>query len=145
MTLVTMKELFKGLEGKRAIGAFNVHNLEFINGVILGAEKQNRSIIMMINEAVLKYGKIEVLGQSCLNSARNSTVDIAVMVDHGEDVEFLKSCIDSGLDVMFDGSKKPFDENVKYTKELSDYAHKRGQSIEGEIGSLGLSEDGDEK
>ncbi len=145
MALVTLKEIFKTCTNPKAIGAFNVHNLEFINGVVLGAEKANSPVIVMINEAVLKYGKIEVLGNACVQSAKLANVDIAVMVDHGTDIEFLKKCLDNGIDVMYDGSALPFAENVKNTKMLADYAHAKGLSIEGEIGALGLSEDGDEE
>ncbi len=145
MALVTLKEIFKSCDNPKAIGAFNVHNLEFINGVVKGAEKANSPVIIMINEAVLKYGKIEVLGRACTQSAKMANVDIAVMVDHGADEEFLKKCLDEGIDIMFDGSSLAFEENVKKTKMLADYAHAKGLSIEGEIGALGLSEDGDEE
>ncbi len=145
MALVTLKQIFKTCEKPKAIGAFNVHNLEFINGVVKGAEKANSPVIIMINEAVLKYGKIEVLGRACLQSAKMASVDIAVMVDHGQDVNFLKQCLEEGIDIMFDGSSLPFEENVAKTKQLADFAHTKGLSIEGEIGALGLSEDGDEE
>ena len=145
MALITLKEIFKVCKGNNAVGAFNVHNLEFIKGVIKGAEKENKAVIMMINEAVLKYGEIEVLGRACLESAKMAKVDVAIMVDHGQDIEFLKKALDAGIDIMYDGSNKPFEENVANTKMLTEYAHKRGLSIEGEIGALGLSEDGDEE
>ncbi len=145
MPLVTLSKILNNKDKAKAVGAFNVHNLEFINGVVLGAEKANSPVIMMINEAVLKYGKAEVLGRACINRASLSTVDVAVMVDHGADVDFLKKCIDEGIDIMFDGSSLPFEENVEKTKMLADYAHQKGLSIEGEIGALGLSEDGDEE
>lgn len=143
--LITLKEIFKYANKDIAIGAFNIHNLEFIKGVVSAAETANRPCIMMINEAVLKYGGIEVLGGAALAAARKSSVDMAVMVDHGSDIEFLKKCLDFGIDVMFDGSHLPFEENISTTKMMAEYAHERGLSIEGEIGQLGLSEDGDEE
>ena len=144
--LVTLRDIFAPCAKKAcAVGAFNVHNLEFIKGVIGGAEAENKPAIMMINEAVLKYGEIEVFGMACLAAARRASVPIAVMVDHGEDIEFLKKALDAGIDIMYDGSHLPFAENVANTKALAEYAHAKGLSIEGEIGALGLSEDGDKE
>ncbi|WP_305768542.1 class II fructose-bisphosphate aldolase [Candidatus Epulonipiscium viviparus] len=143
--LITLKEIFKYAGDNVAIGAFNIHNLEFIKGVVQAAEETQRPAIMMINEAVLKYGGIEILGGAAIAAAKKASVDMAVMVDHGEDIDFLKKCIDFGLDIMFDGSHLPFEENIKLTKMMADYAHSHNRSIEGEIGQLGLSEDGDEE
>ncbi|MFI3174307.1 MAG: class II fructose-bisphosphate aldolase [Bacillota bacterium] len=145
MAYVTLKDIFTTCNGKKAVGAFNIHNLEFIKGVIAGAEKENKPVIMMINEGVLKYGEIEILGGAAVAAAKKSKVDVAVMVDHGGDIEFLKQSIDFGIDIMYDGSHLSFEENIKNTKMLCDYAHSKNRSIEGEIGVLGLSEDGDEE
>ncbi len=145
MALVTLSDIFKVCKGDNAVGAFNIHNLEFISGVVLGAEKAGKPTIMMVNEAVMKYGKVEILGEACKIAAGLAKVDMAVMVDHGADIEFLTKCLDAGIDIMYDGSNLPFEENVANTKKLADYAHGKGLSIEGEIGALGLSEDGDEE
>lgn len=144
MSQVTLKDILYQCNGCNAIGAFNVHNLEFIKGVVSAAERENTPVIMMINEAVLKYWGIRLLGSAALSAAKSSSVDIAVMVDHGTDVAFLKQCVDYGLDIMYDGSALPLDENIAVTCMMSEYAHARGRSIEGEIGALGLTEDGEE-
>ncbi|ONI43334.1 hypothetical protein AN641_01555 [Candidatus Epulonipiscioides gigas] len=143
--LISLKEIFQYATKDVAIGAFNIHNLEFIKGVVRAAEETKSPVIMMINEAVLKYGGIEVLGGAAIAAATQSSEYIAVMVDHGTDIDFLNKCIDFGLDIMYDGSHLPFEENIRVTKMMAEYAHKKGHSIEGEIGQLGLSEDGDEE
>ena len=146
MALTTLRDICKNhCHGANAIGAFNIHNLEFIKGVIKGAEELNQPVIMMINEGVLMYGEIEVLGKACVEAAKRAKVDVAVMVDHGHNVEFLKKALDNEIDVMYDGSAEPFEDNVAVTKMLREYAFARGRSLEGEIGALGLSEDGDEE
>lgn len=145
MAHIHLKEIFKYCKGTNAIGAFNIHNNEFIKGVVKAAEDKNKPVIMMINEGVLKYGEIELLGGAAIAAAKKSNVDIAVMVDHGKDTDFLKKCIDFGLDVMYDGSALEFENNIATTKMMADYAHSHGCSLEGEIGALGLSEDGDEE
>ncbi len=144
MPQVTLKQILSNCPEGKAVGAFNIHNLEFIKGVVSAAEQENKPVIMMINEGVLKYGSIEVLGGAAMAAAKASSVDVAVMVDHGGNIELLKKSLDAGLDVMFDGSHYPFEENIALTKEMADYAHNLGRSLEGEIGVLGLSEDGDE-
>lgn len=96
----TIEELLRISKGNGAVGAFNIHNLEFIKGVVKAAEEENKPAIMMINEAVLMYGGIEVLGGAAMAAAKNAKVDMGVMVDHGTNTEFLKKCIDFGLDVM---------------------------------------------
>lgn len=145
MANITLKSILKKCNGKFAVGAFNIHNTEFIKGVVKGAEQENKPVIMMINEAVLMYTGIEILGGAAIAAAKKSNVDMAVMVDHGTHIDFLKECLDYGLDVMYDGSALPFQENVANTKMMADYAHSKGRSIEGEIGALGLTEDGDEE
>lgn len=143
MAHVTLKNVLKYCNGKNAVGSFNIHNIEFIKGVVKASEQQNKPAIMMINEAVLMYGGIEVLGGAAIAAAKNSKTDMAVMVDHGTHIDFLKQCIDFGLDVMYDGSSLKFSENITNTKMMADYAHCKVRSVEGEIGALGLSEDGD--
>lgn len=145
MAYITLSEIFKTCTGKNAIGAFNIHNLEFIKGVVKAAEEENKPTIMMINEAVLMYGGIEILGGAAVAAAKLSKVDMAVMVDHGTHIDFLKKCLDYGMDVMYDGSALEFEKNIENTKMMAEYAHERKRSVEGEIGALGISEDGDEE
>lgn len=144
MAQVTLREILDLDIEKGAIGAFNVHNLEFIQGVILAAEREQAPVVMMINEAVLKYGQIPILGGAAVAAARHACVPVAVMVDHGTDGEFLEEALRFGLDVMFDGSALSFEKNIARTKRMADYAHALGRSLEGEIGALGFSEDGEE-
>ncbi len=94
---------------------------------------------------MLKYGSIEILGGAAIAAAKKASVDMAVMVDHGRDMDFLKAALAFGLDVMYDGSALPYEENIANTKEMAAFAHAHGRSLEGEIGALGLSEDGDEE
>jgi ketose-bisphosphate aldolase len=145
MSLVSLKDIINNRKQGTCVGAFNIHNLEFISGVVSAAEETNTPTIMMINEAVLKYGKIEILGRATLEAAKLAKVDMAVMVDHGHDMDFLKKALENGMDVMYDGSTLEFSQNIINTKEIVDYAHNLNHSVEGEIGALGLSEDGDEE
>lgn len=145
MSQVKLSELLKQGCGEYAVGAFNVHNTEFIQGVVNAAEKTGRPVIMMIAEGVLRYGRIEVLGATALGAARASRIPMAVMVDHGKDIPFLEQALSAGIDVMYDGSYLPFEENVKNTRHMVELAHQLGRSVEGEIGALGLSEDGEEE
>ena len=145
MPQVTLREILAANQDpNRVVGAFNIHNLEFIRGVVQAAESEKTPVIMMINEAVLKYGRIDCLGVAALSAAKAAEVPIAVMVDHGTDRAFLKECLDAGMDVMYDGSALPFEQNAAQTKEMVCYAHERGRCVEGEIGALGILEDGDD-
>ena len=145
MPQVTLRESLAATQDpNRGVGAFNIHNLEFIRGVDQAAESEKTPVIMMINEAVLKYGRIDCLGVAALSAAKAAEVPIAVMVDHGTDRAFLKECLDAGMDVMYDGSALPFEQNAAQTKEMVCYAHERGRCVEGEIGALGILEDGDD-
>lgn len=143
MPQVNLSEILADVPDKNAVGAFNVHNLEFVRGVIAAAEKANSNVIVMINEGVLKYAELELLGRCAIEAAKNSKVNVAVMVDHGKDVEYLYRCLDFGMDVMFDGSLLPLSENIEITRKLAEYAHKLGRAVEGEIGALGQTEEGD--
>lgn len=145
MAYVTLKTVLNNCTGYNAIAAFNIHNTEFIKGVVSAAERTGKPTIMMINEAVLLYSGIEILAGAAMAAAKKADVDIAVMVDHGTRIDFLKECLDYGVDIMYDGSALPYEENVANTYALAEYAHDRGRSIEGEIGVLGVSEDGDVK
>lgn len=145
MAQVTLREILETNRGQGAVGAFNIHNLEFIQGVVRAAEEEKAPVILMINEAVLKYATIPVLGSAAIAAAKEASVAVAVMVDHGTDLELLRQAVDFGMDVMYDGSGHPFEKNVKNTREMVCYAHERGRSVEGEIGALGLTEDGEEE
>lgn len=141
---VTLKEILAPAGQGRLVGAFNVHNTEFILGVVRAAENTGRPAILMINEKVLKYGRLDCLGAAALTAARGSEARLAVMVDHGTDETFLKQALGAGMDVMYDGSLLPFEQNIRNTRELVGFAHRLGRCVEGEIGVLGLQEDGED-
>ncbi len=145
MALHNVSELFKLFpEEKRAIGAFNVHNMEYTQAVIKAAEIEKAPVILMIGEAMLSFAGLEMLTQICIFAARNSRVPVAVTLDHGKSMDNIKKCIDLGISVMFDGSKFSFEQNVELTRSVVEMAHHKGVSVEGELGCIGGSEDGEE-
>lgn len=145
MSQVKLSELLQQDYGTYAVGAFNVHTTEFIQGVVNAARETGSPVILMIAEGVLRYGRIEILGAAALGAARAADVPVAVMVDHGKDIPLLEQALQAGMDVMYDGSVLPFAENVRNTRHMAEFAHQLGRCVEGEIGALGLSEDGEEE
>ncbi|KHO62721.1 fructose-bisphosphate aldolase [Thermoanaerobacter sp. YS13] len=144
MPLVTTKEMFKkAYEGKFAIGAFNINNMEIIQGIIEAAKEEQAPVILQVSPGARKYAKhiyLVKLVEAAVQEAAD--IPIALHLDHGEDFEICKECIDGGFtSVMIDGSKLPFEENVKLTKRVVDYAHERGVVVEGELGTLAGIED----
>lgn len=130
--------------GGFAVGAFNVHNMEYTQAVVKAAELENAPVILMIGEPMIPFAGLDMLAAICRHAAENSKVPVAVTLDHGKKEENIKRCIELGVSVMFDGSHYPFDKNIKLTKEVVERAHKVGLSVEGELGSIGGSEDGEE-
>ncbi|HEY9071613.1 MAG TPA: class II fructose-1,6-bisphosphate aldolase [Candidatus Ozemobacteraceae bacterium] len=148
MPLVTTKELFaRALEGGYAVGAFNVNNMEIIQGIFEAAIAEKSPLIIQVSAGARKYARHEYLVhliQASIEMAKSSGTDIpvALHLDHGEDFEICKKCIDGGFtSVMIDGSKHSFEENIKLTKEVVDYAHARGITVEAELGRLAGVED----
>ena len=143
MALVTTKEMFrKAFEGKYSIGAFNINNMEIIQGVTRGAAALNSACILQCSKSALKYaGPKYLLGM--VNAAVDETgIDIALHLDHGPDLETIKLCIENGFtSVMYDGSHLEYEENVARTKEVVDYAHSHGVVVEAELGKLAGIED----
>ncbi len=144
MSLVTTKEMFKkAYEGKYAVGAFNVNNMEIIQGIIEAATEMNSPVILQVSAGARKYANpvyLKKLVEAATILAPD--IDIALHLDHGADFEICKECIDNGFtSVMIDGSKYDFDENVALTKKVVDYAHERGVVVEAEIGKLAGVED----
>ncbi|HOP95736.1 MAG TPA: class II fructose-bisphosphate aldolase, partial [Dictyoglomaceae bacterium] len=138
MPLVNPKELFKKCYGKYAIGAFNVNNMEILQGVIEAAKEERSPLILQISKGARNYAKLVYL-MKLVEAALQDAPDIpiAVHLDHGDSVELCKEVIDAGFtSVMIDGSHLPFEENVRITKEVVDYAHPRGIAVEGELGRL---------
>jgi len=143
MPLVTTKEMFqKAYEGGYAIGAFNVNNMEIIQGITEAAKEVNSPLILQVSAGARKYAKHVYLMKLIEAAIEDTGLPIAVHLDHGEDFEVCKSCIDGGFtSVMIDGSKHSFEDNIKLTKQVVDYAHARGVVVEGELGKLAGIED----
>jgi fructose-bisphosphate aldolase class II len=143
MPLVTSKEMFKkAYEGGYAIGAFNVNNMEIIQGITEAAKEENAPLILQVSAGARKYAKHVYLMKLIEAALEDTGLQICVHLDHGEDFEICKSCIDGGFtSVMIDGSKHPFEENIKLTKQVVDYAHSKGVVVEGELGKLAGIED----
>ncbi len=143
MPLVTTKEMFqKAYEGGYAIGAFNVNNMEIIQGITEAAKEVNSPLILQVSAGARKYAKHVYLMKLIEAAIEDTGLPIAVHLDHGEDFEVCKSCIDGGFtSVMIDGSKHSFEDNIALTKQVVDYAHARGVVVEGELGKLAGIED----
>ncbi|BBB92625.1 MAG TPA: class II fructose-1,6-bisphosphate aldolase [Methylomusa anaerophila] len=143
MPLVTTSEMFKkAYEGQYAVGAFNVNNMEIIQGIVDAAKEENAPLILQVSAGARKYAKHIYLVKLVEAALEDSGLPIALHLDHGEDFEICKSCIDGGFtSVMIDGSKLPFEENIAVTKKVVEYAHERGIVVEAELGRLAGVED----
>lgn len=143
MPLVTTKDMFKkAYEEGYAIGAFNVNNMEIVQGITNAAKKCNSAVILQVSAGARKYASHEYL-MKLVEAAINETgLPIALHLDHGADFEICKSCIDGGFSsVMIDGSHLSYDENVALTRKVVEYAHDKGVTVEGELGRLAGIED----
>lgn len=143
MPMVSTKKMFeKAYEGHYAIGAFNINNMEIIQGIVDGAQAQKSPVILQVSSSALKYARPKYLRNMVEAAAEESGIDIALHLDHGPDFETVKLAIANGFtSVMFDGSHYEYDENVKLTKEVVDYAHDKGIVVEAELGKLAGVED----
>ena len=144
MPLVTTKAMFeKSMKEKFAIGAFNVNNMELVQGIVEAAAEQNSPVILQASSSAIKYAGIDYLMAMVKVAAeKHPNIPIAIHLDHGPDFETCKMCVDNGFtSVMFDGSKYDFEENVRLTKEVVDYAHSKGVVVEAELGKLAGIED----
>nr|WP_200809681.1 class II fructose-1,6-bisphosphate aldolase [Papillibacter cinnamivorans] len=141
--LVTSKEMFrKAYEGGYAIGAFNVNNMEIIQGITEAAKETMSPLILQVSAGARKYAKHVYLMKLIEAAIEDTGLPICVHLDHGEDFEICKSCIDGGFtSVMIDGSKHSFKDNIRLTKQVVDYAHEKGVVVEGELGRLAGIED----
>ena len=144
MSLITTKEMFeKSMKEGFAIGAFNVNNMEIIQGIVDAAAETNSPVILQASASAIKYAGINYL-MKMVEAATEvyPNLPIALHLDHGPDFETCKMCIDAGFtSVMIDGSKYDFEENVRITKEVVDYAHSKGVVVEAELGKLAGVED----
>ena len=147
MPLVSMVNMLnKAREGKYAVGQFNINNLEWTKTILETAQKNNAPVILGVSEGAMKYmgGFETIVGMvKGLMKYLNITVDVAIHLDHGSSFASCKAALDAGFtSVMIDGSHHPIDENIKMTKEVVDYAHAHGVSVEAEVGTVGGNEDG---
>ncbi|MGQ9630668.1 MAG: class II fructose-1,6-bisphosphate aldolase [bacterium] len=141
--LVTTTEMFKkAYKGGYAIGAFNVNNMEIIQGIVEAAEEERSPVILQASAGARKYAGHDYIVGLVEIALKKMTVPVALHLDHGEDFEICKACVDGGFtSVMIDGSKYPFEENIRITKEVVDYAHSKGVVVEAELGRLAGIED----
>jgi fructose-bisphosphate aldolase class II len=132
----------KAYDGGYAIGAFNVNNMEIVQGITEAAAAEKSPLILQVSAGARKYAKHVYLIKLVEAALLDTELPIALHLDHGPDFETCKSCIDGGFtSVMIDGSSKPFDENIALTKQVVEYAHAHGVVVEGELGQLAGVED----
>lgn len=143
MALITSKEMFaKALTKDYAVGAFNVNNMEIIQGIVDAAKAEQAPLILQVSAGARKYARPAYLTKLVEAAIEDSGLDIVLHLDHGEDFEICKKCIDDGFtSVMIDGSKHSFEENIELTKRVVDYAHNKGVVVEAELGKLAGVED----
>ncbi len=143
MGIVTTTEMFKKAKnGGYAIGAFNVNNMEIIQGITEAAKEVNSPLILQVSAGARKYAKHNYLMHLIEAAVEDTNLPIAVHLDHGGDFEICQKCIDGGFSsVMIDGSKYSFEENIELTKKVVEYAHERGVVVEAELGKLAGIED----
>ena len=143
MPLVTTKEMFeKSMKEGFAIGAFNVNNMELIQGIVDAAAENNSPVILQASSSAIKYARVPYLKKMIEAALEEHDIPVVLHLDHGPDFETCKMCVDNGFtSVMFDGSKYDFEENIRLTKEVVDYAHAHGVVVEAELGKLAGIED----
>ena len=143
MGIVTTKEMFeKASKGGYAIGAFNVNNMEIIQGITEAAKEVNSPLILQVSAGARKYAKHNYLMHLIQAAVEDTDLPIAIHLDHGADFDICKKCIDGGFSsVMIDGSKHDFEQNIELTRRVVEYAHERGVVVEAELGKLAGIED----
>ena len=143
MPFVTSTEMFKkAYEGGYAIGAFNVNNMEIIQGITEAAKEQNAPLILQVSSGARKYANHTYLLKLVEAAIIETDLPICLHLDHGDTFELCKSCIDGGFtSVMIDGSHHAYEDNVALTKQVVEYAHDHGVVVEGELGRLEGVED----
>ena len=149
MALVTTKEMFKkAYDGGYAIGAFNVNNMEIIQGITEAAIEEKAPLILQVSKGARAYAKhvylMKLIEAAIADAEQTAGFDLPICVhlDHGDTFELCKSCIDGGFtSVMIDGSHHSFEDNIKLTRQVVEYAHDHGVVVEGELGRLEGVED----
>jgi len=143
MPLVNSTEMFKkAYNGGYAIGAFNVNNMEIIQGITEAAKECNSPVILQVSKGARAYANRTYLVKLVEAAVIETGLPIVLHLDHGDSFETCKSCIDDGFtSVMIDASSKPFEENIAITKQVVEYAHAHGVTVEAELGTLAGVED----
>ena len=143
MPLVTTTEMFrKAYEGGYAIGAFNVNNMEIIQGIVEAGTEENAPLILQVSAGARKYANTVYLKKMVEAAVETSGLPIALHLDHGDSFELCKDCVDNGFtSVMIDASSHSFAENIAITKQVVEYAHDHGVVVEAELGKLAGVED----
>ena len=143
MALVTSKEMFeKAYAGGYAIGAFNVNNMEIIQGIMEAGAEEKAPLILQVSAGARKYAGQHYIVKLIEAGLLEADLPVVLHLDHGADFDICKSCVDGGFtSVMIDGSSKPYEENIALTKKVVEYAHAHGVVVEGELGTLAGVED----
>ena len=143
MSIVTSQEMFaKAYAGGYAIGAFNVNNMEIIQGITEAAKECNAPVILQVSSGARKYANRTYLVKLVEAAVIGTGLPICLHLDHGDSFELCKSCVDDGFSsVMIDASSKPFEENIALTRQVVEYAHAHGVVVEAELGTLAGIED----
>lgn len=143
MALITSKNMFqKSIKSDYAVGAFNVNNMEIIQGIADAVKEENAPVILQVSAGARKYARPAYLLHLVQAAIEDTGIDIVLHLDHGEDFDICKKCVDDGFtSIMIDGSKHPFEENIELTKRVVEYAHAHGVVVEAELGKLAGIED----
>jgi len=143
MNLVPMADILQDAhERTYAVGGFNINNMEFLQGIIRGAEELNSPLILQASEGAIRYIGMDYVIKMVEAAAKDTAIPIALHLDHGSSFESIMNCIRAGFSsVMIDASKKPFEENIALTKKVVETAHSVGVSVEAELGTLSGTED----
>ena len=138
MPLVTTTEMFKkAYKGGYAIGAFNINNMETIQGIVEAGVETKSPLILQVSKGARQYANTTYLKKLMEAAVQESNLPIAFHLDHGDSFELCKDCVDNGFtSVMIDASHMPFEENIALTKKVVEYAHDRGVVVEAELGKL---------
>lgn len=143
MAFISSKKLFeKAHKEQYAVGAFNINNMEILQGITEAIAEEKAPVILQVSAGARKYARHEYLIHLVQAAMESTKIDCVLHLDHGENFEICKACVDGGFtSVMIDGSKFPFEENIALTKKVADYAHSKGVPVEAELGKLAGVED----
>jgi fructose-bisphosphate aldolase class II len=141
--LATLKSvLAKAQKGKYAVGAFNVNNLEILQAIVAGAAKMKSPVILQTSEGSIAYAGMNYLRCMAMQAAQENKIPIVLHLDHGRDLDIIRAAIKNGYtSVMIDGSHLPLEQNIAVTKKVTQWAHAKGVTVEGELGTIGGAED----